>query len=605
MTPLASAALSYAAAGIAVFPLRPRAKIPYGRTLGLHMASADVDVARARWAGEAKLPLQPIEVLREAARKAGRKATDAELLAPVMAGAFSNVAIATGAPAGFWVLDLDGPDARGWLAAKEAEHGPLPPTPTSLTARGEHRCFAWCETAAAEPILKNRAQMDGAPVDVRGQDGYILAPPSVHPGDEKKGVPPGHVYRWADGLSPDDLDFAIAPEWLLKLVKPAPVAAPKPVAQRAPAQGRASKFGELILDRATAAIAVARVGTRDTTLYKESCGIGALVAGGEIEEAYARSALEAAGRAHVPDAYSEAQLVRQVERALAYGAAHPRSARTDYRPVRATLPARPGHAAQRGLDPRTYWAEATSADCPPVRRWLTRLGLNPDGVGGALRRMRLHPDAPDREGECRPMLLAPLSIDGGGEVEAVALYDVGGTQTKSAGVMGASLAGRAVVLTDLTGPGPLIVGLDFADVWAVASTIAAQEPVRAVVCPSLSAFAGGVMGDRWGRVDPVSPRSDPERPPWRAPVEALKPGETEVGFILRRDLISGPMRFRGLGGGTAETRLRGDEAAAYFGGLAVQAWERMPLPEGARLKLRPMTPERGASFHELLRGVGA
>lgn len=602
MTPLGAAALSYASAGIAVFPLRPRAKIPYGRTLGLHMASADVEVTRARWAGEAKLPLQPIEVLREAARKAGRKASDAELLSPVLAGGFSNVAIATGAPAGFWVLDLDGPEARAWLAAKEAEHGPLPPTPTSLTARGEHRCFAWCATAAAEPILKNRAQMDGAPVDVRGQDGYILAPPSVHPGDEKKGVPPGHVYRWAEGLSPDDLGFAVAPEWLLKLVKPAPVAAPKPVKPRAAETGRASRFGELILDRACAAIAGARVGTRDTVLYKESCGIGALIAGGEIEAAYGRAALEAAGRAHVPDAYSEAQLVRQVERALEYGAAHPRTAR-DQRPVRATLAPRPGHAAQRALDAAAYWAQGTRGDCAPVRRWLEALGLDPAGVPGALARMRFHPETPDRHGECRPMLMAPLSETGCGPVDALALWDVGADSSRCAGVMGPDVARRAVMLTPLNGPGVVVVGLDFADVWTVAGTIAGREPVRAVVCPTISSFSGGVMGDRWGRVDPVTPAADPERPPWRMPGAMLNPGTTEVGLLMRRDMLSAPMRFRGAVGGTAETRLRGDEAAAYFAGLAVQAWGRIALPEGATLKVRPMTPARGASFHELLRGV--
>ncbi len=598
MTALAAAALAYAASGVAVFPLRPRMKMPYGRTVGLHMASADVEVTRARWAGEARLPLKPIEELRQADRKAGRTSPDAELLKPVLAGPHANVAIATGAPAGFWVLDLDGPEAVEWLKAKEAEHGVLPATPTSLTARGEHRCFAWCARAAAHPEIANRSGLDKALVDVRGTGGYILAPPSIHPGDEKKGVPPGHVYRWADGLSPAEVAFAEAPDWLIALVKPVQAAPARPMTPRAPVAGRASRFGELILDRAVATITSARVGTRDSTLYAESVGIGALVAGGEIEEAYARSTLEAAGRVHVPDAMSEAQLIRQVDRALTYGAAHPRSSR-DRRPVRAPLASRPHHAAQRGLDAGAYWAEATSADVPRVRDWLVGLGLDPDGVPGALRRFRMHPEAPDRDGECRPMLLCPMTRDGTGPVDAIALFDLARASTRPAGFLGAELHQRAVALTPLDGVGPIVVGMDFADAWVLASRMDRPlAPVRAVACLTMTSFSGGVLGDRWQRVDPVSPCGDAARPPWRMPPAMLRPGVTEVGFAIRRDWISAPMRFRGAVGGTAETRLRGDEAAAYFTGLTVQAWERLALPGGVTLRLRPLTAADGVSFHD-------
>lgn len=601
MTDLAVAAIAYAASNIAVFPLRPRMKMPYGRTTALYMATADVALTTARWAGEARLPLKPIEALREGARKAGRTVSDAELLKPVLAGAYANIGIATGAPAGFWVLDLDGPDAVLWLECKEAEHGPLPVTPTSLTARGRHLCFAWCDRSSAHPEIANRSGMEGAPVDVRGQGGYILAPPSVHPGDEKKGVPPGHVYRWAPGLSPADLDFARAPDWLITLVKPVEATASAgPVTQRAPTLGRASRFGELILDRVVATITSARVGSRDSTLYAESCGIGALVAGGEIEEAYARSTLEAAGRVHVPDAMSEAQLVRQVERALAYGAAHPRSARErSQRPVRASLASRPQYDAQRALDPEAYWNEGASAlGSSAVAYWLDRLGLDPRGLPCALDRMRFHPEAPDHDGECRPMLLAPMSEAGRGPVRALAMFDLETASTRPAGFMGRSLDRRAMMLTSMAGPGPIVVGLDFADTWVLASRLAAKGPVRAAACLTVTSFAGGVLGDRWGRVDPVCPAGDPEFPPWRIPPDLIGPGETEVGFALRRDLVSAPMRFRGVVGGTAETRLRGDAASAYFTGLIVQAWERLALPEGARLTIRPMTPTDGVGFHE-------
>src|ERR1700761_1026829 len=44
-----------------------------------------------------------------------------------------NIGIATGAKAGFWVLDVDGPEGAANLAALEATHGPLPETPEQTT----------------------------------------------------------------------------------------------------------------------------------------------------------------------------------------------------------------------------------------------------------------------------------------------------------------------------------------------------------------------------------------------------------------------------------------------------------------------------------------
>ncbi|MEZ5691952.1 MAG: bifunctional DNA primase/polymerase [Rickettsiales bacterium] len=45
-------------------------------------------------------------------------------------------------------------------------------------------------------------------VDVRGDGGYVVAPPSLHPN--------GNNYEWAN--SPFENDIADAPEWLLDLV---------------------------------------------------------------------------------------------------------------------------------------------------------------------------------------------------------------------------------------------------------------------------------------------------------------------------------------------------------------------------------------------------
>jgi hypothetical protein len=86
----------------------------------------------------------------------------------------ANIGIATGAVSGLVVLDVDGEDGEASLAALEREHGPLPLTPTVLTGKGRHLYF----THPGVPV-PNRVRV--APgLDVRGDAGYVVAPPSTH-----------------------------------------------------------------------------------------------------------------------------------------------------------------------------------------------------------------------------------------------------------------------------------------------------------------------------------------------------------------------------------------------------------------------------------------
>jgi hypothetical protein len=95
----------------------------------------------------------------------------------------ANVAIVCGKISGIYCVDGDGPAGKDWIAAN------LPPTPVySLTSRGVHAIFAIPENA----VIRNRVKL--APeVDIRGEGGYFVAPPSVHES--------GHVYQWV--LGPD------------------------------------------------------------------------------------------------------------------------------------------------------------------------------------------------------------------------------------------------------------------------------------------------------------------------------------------------------------------------------------------------------------------
>jgi putative DNA primase/helicase len=95
-----------------------------------------------------------------------------------------NYGIATGKL--IFVVDIDGlPGETSWQALC-AQHGPLPPTVTVITAKGRHLYF---KTNGV--LLGNSVGKLGPGIDVRGDGGYVVGAGSVHPS--------GHVYRYADG----------------------------------------------------------------------------------------------------------------------------------------------------------------------------------------------------------------------------------------------------------------------------------------------------------------------------------------------------------------------------------------------------------------------
>lgn len=114
----------------------------------------------------------------------------------------ASLGVPTGRESGFWVLDVDLDPARGidgYLALDdlEKEHGKLPGTCTVRTPRGgQHRYFTLPEG------VEITNSPGGLPkgLDVRGQGGYVLVPPS-----------PG--YKIESKASIEE-----APEWLLKLI---------------------------------------------------------------------------------------------------------------------------------------------------------------------------------------------------------------------------------------------------------------------------------------------------------------------------------------------------------------------------------------------------
>lgn len=186
-------ALRYAALGLAVLPLhRPAER---GGRRRCSCAKPDCPLP-------AKHP-----VARLAPRGLLDASRDRAMIDRWFGGADWNVGIATGAASGIVVLDID-PRHGGeeTLAKIEAEHGPLPPTWRFLTGgSGEHILFRH-----PGGTVKNSAGAIGAGVDMRGDGGYIVAPPSEHLS--------GRPYAISVDHHPDDVALASPPAWLAAML---------------------------------------------------------------------------------------------------------------------------------------------------------------------------------------------------------------------------------------------------------------------------------------------------------------------------------------------------------------------------------------------------
>lgn len=126
-------------------------------------------------------------------------------------------------PRRFIVLDVDGDEGKAALVELMGD-GELPETVSVATPGGGLHFYLRCDFP-----VRNRARF--APgLDLRTERGYVVAPPSVHPG--------GGTYRWILGPA---APIAACPDWLAAALPRADSSSPpRPEAQREGAGQRAA-----------------------------------------------------------------------------------------------------------------------------------------------------------------------------------------------------------------------------------------------------------------------------------------------------------------------------------------------------------------------------
>ena len=254
-------ALAMAARGWRIFPCEPRGKRPAGALVphGLHDATDDLETIRAWWEKEPE----------------------------------ANIGLATGRASGVIVIDLDGEAAEmayGWLLVKHGNPGSAaaPDGATVRTGKGWHLYLD-----PGDNDIRNSASRIAQGIDVRGDGGYVVAPPSIHPS--------GRVYVWADDVPADGLP-RISEPWA-KLLAPPPAPPRTPLPPPRGFTGVSTPYGTAAMRSLLEELASAGDGARNDTLNRVTWRVVHLADGGHLDlQAAAAHVAEVAREIGLPDA---------------------------------------------------------------------------------------------------------------------------------------------------------------------------------------------------------------------------------------------------------------------------------------------------------------
>ena len=188
----------------------------------------------------------------------------------------ANIGVATGAESGIVVIDIDLPAAYDSLGTVIELAAPL--TLTGLTGGGGvHLVYASVDTGLGNSAGRLPGVGDDLPgIDLRGNGGYVVAPPSLHRS--------GARYAWLDA----DRAIAPAPEWLKQ---PERTYVALDDVATATFEGDGTPYGLAVLRDELDRLQAAQVGTRNHELNRAAFVLAQLVAGGELLETAARASL--------------------------------------------------------------------------------------------------------------------------------------------------------------------------------------------------------------------------------------------------------------------------------------------------------------------------
>ena len=260
------------------------------------------------------------------------------------------IGVPTGRGSGIIAIDIDvkdGAPGLEWLAANAHR---LPRTRRHRTmSGGVHLLFQ-----APETPIRNSVGKIAPGVDVRGEGGYVIFPPS-----------PGYSIE-------DDAMPAPLPDWLLDLLTPPPAPpAPLPTPSRThPPDSKGTAYALAALDAECDAIRTAPFGAQEHTLNAAALKLGALAAGGEIDPTYAREALIAAGLAMPSqpgrEPWTPQDIRAKVDRAFRDGTQRPRAAPPRPHTIRVEIV--PPEPPPYDEPPPWVYAEPEPVPPPPARR---------------------------------------------------------------------------------------------------------------------------------------------------------------------------------------------------------------------------------------------
>jgi Bifunctional DNA primase/polymerase, N-terminal len=205
VTILRNAAMRFAGHGYPVFPLRPRGKTP-----AIAAAHPEGDPQHGVCHGECgrlghglyDATADPEQVWRWWRR-----------------WPMANIGVPCGQASGWLAIDLDGATGEASWAQLVLRHG-VAATLTTLTGRGRHHLWRY----PPECGLGNTSGKVGPRIDSRGEGGYVVVPPSVHPS--------GQTYRWYPEDRPGPNGAQEPPVWLLDTLSAPPAPAPAPSTRR-------------------------------------------------------------------------------------------------------------------------------------------------------------------------------------------------------------------------------------------------------------------------------------------------------------------------------------------------------------------------------------